>query len=89
MIFQMILLHMFKLTTQNQERDNQLAQVPMTAYGGAGPQWQLNNGRFATAGGYFNVMNQDTSFGFRSIAIGPRIYSYDYDIFGPKTWIRW
>ena len=63
-------------------RDNQLAQVPMTAYGGAGPQWQLNNGRFATAGGYFNVMNRDTSFGFRSIAIGPRIYSYDYDIFG-------
>ena len=35
----------------------------------------LNNGRFATAGGYFNVMNKDTSFGFRSIAIGPRIYS--------------
>ena len=63
-------------------RDNQLAQVPMTAYGGAGPQWQLNNGRFATAGGYFNVFNQDTSFGFRSIAIGPRIYEYDYDIFG-------
>ena len=63
-------------------RDNQLAQVPMTAYGGAGPQWQLNNGRFATAGGYFNVLNQDTSFGFRSIAIGPRIYEYDYDIFG-------
>ena len=63
-------------------RDNQLAQVPMTAYGGAGPQWQLNNGRFATGGGYFNVMNQDTEFGFRSIAIGPRIYEYDYDIFG-------
>ena len=37
------------------KRVNQLAQVPMTAYGGAGPQWQLNNGRFATKGGYFNV----------------------------------
>ena len=63
-------------------RDNQLAQVPMTAATFAGPQWQLNNGRFATAGGYFNVLNEDTTFGFRSIAIGPRIYEYDYDIFG-------
>ena len=63
------------------KRVNQLAQVPMTAYGGAGPQWQLNNGRFATKDGYFNKFGQDTSFGFRAIAIGPRIYEYDYDIF--------
>ena len=67
------------------KRVNQLAQVPMTAYGGAGPQWQLNQGRFATAGGHFNVMNQDTSFGFRSIAIGPRIYDYDYDTYGIRA----
>jgi outer membrane receptor protein involved in Fe transport len=67
------------------KRVNQLAQVPMTAYGGAGPQWQLNNGRFATGGGYFNVMNQDTSFGFRAIAIGPRIYAYDYDTYGIRA----
>ena len=67
------------------KRVNQLAQVPMTAYGGAGPQWQLNQGRFATGGGYFNVMNQDTSFGFRSIAIGPRIYDYDYDTYGIRA----
>jgi len=67
------------------KRVNQLAQVPMTAYGGAGPQWQLNQGRFATAGGHFNVMNKDTSFGFRSIAIGPRIYDYDYDTYGIRA----
>jgi len=36
------------------KRVNQLAQVPMTATTSAGPQWQLNNGRFATKGGHFN-----------------------------------
>jgi len=70
------------------KRVNQLAQVPMTAYGGAGPQWQLNQGRFATGGGYFNVMNEDTSFGFRSIAIGPRIYDYDYDTYGIRAGLK-
>ena len=67
------------------KRDNQLAQVPMTAVPWAGPQWHLNNGRYATSDGYFNVPGVDTSFGFRSIAIGPRIYSYDYDTYGIRT----
>jgi len=66
-------------------RDNQLAQVPMTATRSAGPQWQLNNGRFATSDGYFNVPGEDTSFGFRSIAIGPRIYAFDYDTYGVRA----
>ena len=67
------------------KRVNQLAQVPMTATRSAGPQWQLNNGRFATKDGYFNVLGGDTSFGFRSIAIGPRIYEYDYDVYGIRA----
>ena len=67
------------------KRDNQLAQVPMTAVPWAGPQWHLNNGRYATSDGYFNVPGVDTSFGFRSIAIGPRIYSYDYDTYGIRA----
>ena len=67
------------------KRINQLAQVPMTATRSAGPQWQLNNGRFATRDGYFNVLGGDTSFGFRSIAIGPRIYEYDYDVYGIRA----
>ena len=67
------------------ERKNQLAQVPMTAARFAGPQWQLNNGRFATSDGYFNVLGGDTSFGFRAIAIGPRIYEYDYDTYGVRA----
>ena len=67
------------------KRVNQLAQVPMTATTSAGPQWQLNNGRFATKGGYFNPFGVDTTFGFRSIAIGPRIYDYDYDTYGIRA----
>jgi len=67
------------------KRVNQLAQVPMTATTSAGPQWQLNNGRFATKGGYFNPFGVDTEFGFRSIAIGPRIYDYDYDTYGIRA----
>ena len=64
---------------------NQLAQVPMTATTSAGPQWQLNNGRFATKEGMFNPFGVDTTFGFRSIAIGPRIYAYDYDTYGVRA----
>ena len=67
------------------KRVNQLAQVPMTATTSAGPQWQLNNGRFATKGGYFNPFGVDTTFGFRAIAIGPRIYDYDYDTYGIRA----
>ena len=64
---------------------NQLAQVPMTATTSAGPQWQLNNGRFATKEGLFNPFGEDTTFGFRSVAIGPRIYAYDYDTYAIRT----
>ena len=64
---------------------NQIAQVPMTATTSAGPQWQLNNGRFATKEGLFNPFGEDTTFGFRSVAIGPRIYAYDYDTFAIRT----
>ncbi|MDA9259492.1 TonB-dependent receptor [Gammaproteobacteria bacterium] len=67
------------------KRVNQLAQVPMTATTSAGPQWQLNNGRFATKGGHFNPFGVDTTFGFRAIAIGPRIYDYDYDTYGIRA----
>ena len=67
------------------KRVNQLAQVPMTAVPWAGPQWHLNNSRYATKGGYFNKFGVDTSFGFRSVAIGPRIYSYDYDTYGIRA----
>ncbi len=67
------------------ERLNQLAQVPMTVASWAGPQWQINQGRGATGDGYFNVIGTDTMFGFRSIAIGPRIYAYDYDTYGIRA----
>ena len=64
------------------KRDNQLAQVPMTALCSQGPQWCFNDGRHATSDGYFNPFGVDTSFGFRAIAIGPRLYRYDYDVYG-------
>jgi hypothetical protein len=31
------------------------------------------------------IWRKDTTFGFRAIAIGPRIYDYDYDTYGIRA----
>lgn len=57
--------------------DQQLAEVPLTA-GQSGPQWNIP----ISASMPFNPFGQNiAAWGFRSIPLGPRNPSYDYDIF--------
>jgi iron complex outermembrane receptor protein len=56
----------------------QIAEVPLTV-GVSGPQWDI----VTSADNVFNPFGQDLyAFGLRSRAVGPRIYDYDYDVYG-------
>jgi outer membrane receptor protein involved in Fe transport len=69
------------------ESSQQLASVPLTANmnGANGPQWRIP----IDAGSYFNpfdtTINQWNS---RTVALGPRNPSYDYDVYGLNLGVK-
>ncbi len=69
------------------ESSQQLASVPLTANmnGANGPQWQIP----ISSASYFNPFGQTISaWNSRSVVLGPRNPTYDYDVYGVNLGVK-
>jgi len=69
------------------ESSQQLASVPLTANmnGANGPQWRIP----IDAGSYFNPFDTTiNAWNSRTVALGPRNPSYDYDVYGLNLGVK-